>query len=93
MMPDVTTLKELIIKYDDHKATETELHKKAETESGAEYESSFLAWYEKERQLRFAVGREFCKVTADRNSPSHYDCISIPVAKSLVQMIESGEYK
>lgn len=28
MMPDITTLKELIAKYDEHKATEPELHKR-----------------------------------------------------------------
>lgn len=93
MMPDVSTLKELIAKYDEHKATEPELHKRAESESGAEYESSFLAWYQKERELRFAVGREFCKVTADRNSPNHYNCIAVTFAKSLVDAIEKGEYQ
>lgn len=50
------------------------------------------AWFEKLQTLKEDAGKEFARLTADRNSAACYNIVTIPFMESFVKAVKSGDF-
>lgn len=49
-------------------------------------------WFKTLKDLKEDAGKEFARLTADRNSPGCYSVVTIPFMESLVKSVTDGKY-
>ena len=52
-----------------------------------------LAWFDKEKSLKLRAGREWQRLTSDRNSFDTHSTVSIKFMERLIEMVKDGTYK
>lgn len=83
---DVKVLEEKIAAFHAHEST---FDKAIEASANS---MQVTAWFEKQRELKEDAGKEFARLTADRNSSDCYKIVKIPFMESFVEKVKSGKF-
>lgn len=84
---DTTTLETALKAHEEHKLTFDDV---IATNQNSE---AINKWFVTLTELRHTAGKEFAKLTADRNSPDIYKDVTILFMLGFIDSVNNGDYK